>query len=450
MKPKITIYGGIGEIGGNKFLIEDKDARIFLDFGASFSRSSEYFSGFLQPRNVNGIGDYVEFGLLPKLPGLYADSYAQTANIHPRQPEFDAVFVSHPHIDHVGYVNFLHPDIPVYMGETCKIILDSVRATGGYNAGEGRFVTFRTGASIHFGSLTIQPIHVDHSIPGSYGFIIETSGGVIVYTGDLRLHGPMKKMTTEFLEKARRAEPIAILTEGTRIVNDSARFTEADVYRLSSKIVSKSKSLVISAFYGRDIDRINSFFRVARETGRTFVVPPKTAHLLTCLEKDKKLKTPRLTHDSDILVYKKRKRTGTYEPKDYWSWERPFIERAVSFDYIQKNQSKVLLSLDLASFTELVDIRPSSGDFIHSMSEPFSEEDVEKDKMKKWLKHFSLKHHQIHASGHATRKELIDMVRKISPQRIFPIHTERPDEFRRIFQRSSDVTVPKLGIGYEL
>ncbi|MFQ5999115.1 MAG: MBL fold metallo-hydrolase, partial [Candidatus Bathyarchaeia archaeon] len=294
-KPKITFYGGIGEIGGNKFLIEDKDARIFLDFGATFAHSSEYFSGFLQPRSVNGIGDYVEFGLLPKLAGLYAESYAQTANIRPRQPDFDAVFVSHAHIDHVGYVNFLHPDIPVYMGETCKIILDSVRETGGYDAGEGHFSTFRTGTRIQVGSITIEPIHVDHSVPGAYGFIVETSGGVIVYTGDLRLHGPMKKMTIEFLEKAREAKPVAILSEGTRIVDDSARFSEADVSRLSSAIVSKSKSLVISAFYGRDVDRINSFFRVAKEEGRTFVVPPKTAHLLTCLEKDKKLKTPRLT-----------------------------------------------------------------------------------------------------------------------------------------------------------
>jgi len=32
----LTFFGGIKEIGGNKFLIEDKKTRTFLDFGDSF------------------------------------------------------------------------------------------------------------------------------------------------------------------------------------------------------------------------------------------------------------------------------------------------------------------------------------------------------------------------------------------------------------------------------
>lgn len=33
----LTFYGGVNEIGGNKILLEDKDTRVFLDFGKSFS-----------------------------------------------------------------------------------------------------------------------------------------------------------------------------------------------------------------------------------------------------------------------------------------------------------------------------------------------------------------------------------------------------------------------------
>lgn len=33
MAPTLTLYSGIGEIGGNKFLLEDGDFRVFLDFG---------------------------------------------------------------------------------------------------------------------------------------------------------------------------------------------------------------------------------------------------------------------------------------------------------------------------------------------------------------------------------------------------------------------------------
>ena len=32
----LTFYGGAGEIGGNKILLEDKDAKVYLDFGQSF------------------------------------------------------------------------------------------------------------------------------------------------------------------------------------------------------------------------------------------------------------------------------------------------------------------------------------------------------------------------------------------------------------------------------
>ncbi|MGH9909951.1 MAG: hypothetical protein ACRD32_04860 [Nitrososphaerales archaeon] len=54
---KITFYGGIHEIGGNKFLIEDKGTRVFLDFGMQMGLANYYFAEFLQPRNLNGMAD---------------------------------------------------------------------------------------------------------------------------------------------------------------------------------------------------------------------------------------------------------------------------------------------------------------------------------------------------------------------------------------------------------
>ncbi|MCX5973483.1 MAG: hypothetical protein NTU59_02160 [Coprothermobacterota bacterium] len=68
---KITIHGGVGEIGGNKILLEDGKTRIWLDFGASFEGSGGYYVDWLKPRNVYGLLDHFEFGLLPKLKGLY-------------------------------------------------------------------------------------------------------------------------------------------------------------------------------------------------------------------------------------------------------------------------------------------------------------------------------------------------------------------------------------------
>jgi len=40
----IIFYGGIHEIGGNKFLVEDKGTKIFLDFGMQMGKSNQYFA----------------------------------------------------------------------------------------------------------------------------------------------------------------------------------------------------------------------------------------------------------------------------------------------------------------------------------------------------------------------------------------------------------------------
>jgi ribonuclease J len=46
---KLTFYGGVIEIGGNKILLEDKGTKIFLDFGQFFTFGSEFFTYLLQP-----------------------------------------------------------------------------------------------------------------------------------------------------------------------------------------------------------------------------------------------------------------------------------------------------------------------------------------------------------------------------------------------------------------
>src|SRR5207249_7875579 len=58
----LTFYGGVGEIGGNKVLVEDRDARIWLDMGATFDFGSDYFVEYLMPRERFGLRDYFALG----------------------------------------------------------------------------------------------------------------------------------------------------------------------------------------------------------------------------------------------------------------------------------------------------------------------------------------------------------------------------------------------------
>jgi ribonuclease J len=68
----LTFYGGVNEIGGNKILLKDRKTTLLFDFGQAFNFGTDYFTSWLGPRNVNGLGDYFEFNLLPKISGIYS------------------------------------------------------------------------------------------------------------------------------------------------------------------------------------------------------------------------------------------------------------------------------------------------------------------------------------------------------------------------------------------
>jgi len=371
-KTTLTFYGGVNEIGGNKILLEDKKVRIFFDFGRSFSMGDDYFTGWLKPRSKNGLGDYFEFNLLPKIKGLYSKKQLTFTDLSYTKPEIDAVFLSHAHTDHIEHIKFLDEKIPIRCGYGTKIFIESMEETSPFNLGEHPYETFRTGDEIEIGHLVVEPIHVDHSIPASYGFIIHTPEGAIVYTGDLRAHGPRKEMTEEFAEKTYGSEPIAMISEGTRMVEEERRknYSELEVEKLSNEIVSATKKIVFVTHYG------------------------------------------------------KRKKTGGFLKTDYYIWERRFMEKMVNHEFVHKHQSEIVMDLDFYQFAELIDIKPDpDSHFIHSTSEPYSEEDIEDEVMHNWLDHFKIKFHQLHASGHMNRQQLTDLISYIKPKKSNFIHS---------------------------
>jgi len=152
--------------------------------------------------------------------------------------------------------------------------------------------------------------------------------------------------------------------------------------------------------------------------------------------------------DKNILVYYKRKKTGDFLEKDYYVWERKFMEKMVNYKFVHEHQSEIIMDLDFYQFTELTDIKPDpSSHFIHSMSEPYSEEDIEDAVMHNWLDHFKINFHQLHASGHLNRRQLTDLIGYINPKRIFPVHTENPKLFKTI---NKNVCLVKYGKKYAI
>jgi ribonuclease J len=217
---------------------------------------------------------------------------------------------------------------------------------------------------------------------------------------------------------------------------------------LSNEIVSSTDKMVFVTRYSRDMDRFRSFYNVAQKNGRKIVVSPKTAYLLSRLVEDKRLDLPDSLKDKNILVYYKRKKSGGFEEKDYYVWERQFMDKMVTYEYVHENQSRLIMDLDFYQFAELIDIKPDSGShFIHSMSEPFSEEDIEDQVMHNWLDHFKMRFYQLHASGHMNRQQITDLIKYVKPKRVFPIHTENQQMFKK---NCKNVQIIKYGRKYRL
>ena len=433
---KLTFYGGVAEIGGNKILLEDRDARIFLDMGAPFDLGEDYFVEFLGPRDRFGLRDYFALELMPRIPGLYSAEALLPTDMAYEPPAFSGIFITHVHYDHTQHLRYVDPNIPVHLGEGARTILESLDTTARtpmMRLGSHAYSTFRSSQSTTLDGVEIEPVHVDHSAPAAYGYLVHTSVGTVAYTGDLRHHGPMKRLTEDFIEAARAAKPIALITEGTRVTPDDPRasLTEADVKERAIGLLGLAKDkLALVTFPGRDVDRIRTFFETAQAVGRKFVANAKTAHLLMTLKKDTHIQVPDVAKESDFLLYDRQMRK--VDP-----WERELQDklggRVVTAEEMAKRPSEFLVQLDFWHLPELVDLRPPAGSpFIHSKSEPFEEDDVNDAVLQHWLDRFHLERHQLHASGHLSEREVGEMIRAIDPKIVLPVHTEHPERFTQI------------------
>ncbi len=479
----ITLHGAVEEIGGNKILIEDGSTKVFFDFGLSFGKYGSFFSPYLQPRRYSIISDYINLGLLPDLTGLYRQDYEKRFRETSSDPKYDGVILSHPHLDHAGFLSYVRPDIPAYCSSGCKAILEVFEESSyGFHQytrikesfivreskrDASKKVKDRTSTiprdvnifknSFKVGDVTVHPFPVDHSVPGANSFVIETSEGSIVYTGDIRFHGRRANFSQAFVEKAASFEPELLISEGTNI-HEPKTYGEMDLQQDLFSIVENIRGLIIVNFPVRDTDRMRSFIEAAKKTDRSLVVNMRQAFTLKTLAEYDVAQMPGL---EEVKIFVPRKGWGVLDDmnypieiqmQDYQSWENQFIEHEnrVTADDINANPDKYIFRCDFAELKYLFDIKPPEESiYIRSVTEPVDEEmELDQKKVDNWLKYFGLyPYTQLHCSGHASGYDIQEMTKKINPKKIMPIHTERPTEFSNFH---GDVILRALGEKYHL
>jgi len=426
----LTFYGGVGEIGGNKILIEDRSSRFFLDFGKNYSKESSFFDfPLLQPRQEKHL---VATGILPNLPGFYKQDQG-SQNIQ-------GILLSHPHSDHWDYVRFVKDSVPLGCSLACKEVIIARERSSRLGPSSEYYVsqltskgpkTFKTfdvfyeRKSSNFAGVNFEAYEVDHSIPGCCGFVFHTSSGSLVYTGDLRFSGPRSHLSLEFMEAARDSDPIGLIIEGTNIAEANIS-SENEVRNKANDVIQNSPGLIMVGCAGADIDRLQTLFDVAKANGRTIAITMKQAFMIDAL---RVAGQPIFdVADKNVVIFQKEKMTlQQYEKKI----EGKYTNR-IDSSYVNSHQGNLVLILGFYEFNELVGIEPVPGSiYLLSQSEPFNEEmELQFAKLKNWLTLYGVPLYQAHSSGHAKPQELRKFISEVAPRNVYLIHTEKPELYR--------------------
>ena len=474
---KLTLHGGNREIGGNKVLLETEAGGLFLDFGKSFDAESRYFEiPWNPPFHVPSL---LGIGALPDLRGLYR--HAPAAHSY-------AVAVSHAHLDHIGYVSHLAPGTPVITGVDTKNLLD-IRLESGQRTWDTEVAhldwrTLRTGGFVDLERLGMRvwPVHVDHSVPAAYGFIVEVEGQRIAYTGDLRMHGARADLTGDFLRALREKPLDLLLCEGTRLRPDDGdpdeRFlqdmatvfrlrlgedapraihvpceTEHDVRDSLERAMKESRGLVLIEVSPLDIDRMRSVWQAALSARRRVVLPSRQAYLLQQATLRTQIGQLPPLYGSVLLLSQRRKNRrdlGDDDPEDAEtytkgreSWEQQIVQdwEANGGDVFWGLEGRAELRTNPEHYVvcspQCVGIlpelayraQPCEVTFVLSKSEAFNEEMLLSfDRMLHWLRLFGCsEYYVIHVSGHAPPEDLRRIVEAANPTILVPVHTRFPE-----------------------
>lgn len=153
-KIKIFGLGGLNESGKNTYVVNIDGKILVLDCGLKYANDSMF-----------GI-DYI----LP--------SYKYLVD---NKKKIVGVFLSHAHLENMGGVFDLIKDIPdikVYCTKYTKEYL----LLEGFNS--KNVVEIKAHKKLTFGNFSVFPINVNHSVPDSVMYVINTEDGSICYTGD--------------------------------------------------------------------------------------------------------------------------------------------------------------------------------------------------------------------------------------------------------------------------
>ena len=375
----IRIHRGQNQIGGSIIEVSTEQARVFLDIGIELDEDKE-----------------IE---IPQIEGLFCGD-----------KNCDAVFISHYHSDHIGLVDYLLPDIPIYMGDHAYNIM---KAASDYRNNDVKFtpILMKNESSIQIKDIKITPILCDHSAFDSYMLLIENEGETTLYTGDFRANGRMDFNT--LLEKVPCVDNLII--EGTTLSreDDVVNIEEEQLEDIAVEYLNKHTGPAFIMMSAMNIDRVITARNIAKRTGRIFLEDIYTADISSSIG---------MTTEG-VRVFM----TGGDK----------------QFEMSQKYSDVKIGKKEIAKKPFIMCVRSSMKNYLSKLNELISFDDgvlfygmwkgyLERPQMKEFIDYMEskgVKTHILHTSGHADSQTIDKLIRDVKPKKIIPVHTENAKWF---------------------
>jgi len=248
---QILPVGGLGKIGMNCMLVGHRDRWIMVDCGVQFP-----------PVTLIGVER--------QLPDV--------AMLGRWRDKIEAVVITHGHEDHIGALPWvlpaLDPATPIYATDfTTHLIHHRLDEHGGWDA--DRMRRFTPGRRFKAGPFEVEPIRVTHSIPDCSALALRTEDGTIIHTGDWKIDDePMdgEHFDRDAFERLGQEGVHLLLSDSTNILSPGRTRSESAVARALPRWVEGWDGRIIVTQFASNLHRLRAVADVARQTGRKLVL----------------------------------------------------------------------------------------------------------------------------------------------------------------------------------
>ena len=387
LKLKIIPIGGCEEVGRNMTIFEYGNDIVILDMGLQFPEE-----------DMPGI-DYI----IPNVKYLEG-----------KEKRIKAVIFSHGHLDHIGAAPILLEKLgnPTIIGRDLTLALVKHKQDDYKKDSAKKLKTIHIKSIndvYYLGKITVKFFKVEHSIMDAVGVIIETPNGTAIHPGDWTLERDKNgKCSVDYSHLSKLRQPTVLMLESLGVVHEKSHGTYEDMYKNLTSVISKATGRVIIGTFSSQLERIKWVLKAAEKLGKKVALDGYSMKMN--VEIAKKLGYIKV---NPSLLIDMRKINNYNENKVI-----------VMCTGAQGEENAVLMRIVNGQHKNIKLKKRDTVVFSSSVI-PGNERTIQRLKDNMYRQCDNVIHGDfmdVHVSGHATRQDILEMIKQIKPTYFMPVY----------------------------